>query len=123
MMNNLPTLVLGASENPSRYSNRAVKQLLAHGHEVYALGKRKGTIGNIPIHTEWPHHLSIHTITLYVNANNQKEYYNNIIALQPKRVIFNPGAENNELVSQLNQEGIETMNACTLVLLNTGQFV
>ena len=123
MINNIPTLVLGASENPARYSHIAVKRLLNHGHEVFALGNKPGKINDVTIHTDFPENQNIHTITLYLNASNQKEYYNKIIELEPERVIFNPGTENTELREKLNNSGISSMNACTLVLLNTGQYV
>lgn len=123
MANNLPTLVLGASEKQSRYSNRAVKNLLRHGHQIYALGKRPGKIQSVQINTAWPQNHQFHTITLYLNPTNQKEYYQNIINMQPERVIFNPGSENPELEQLLKNANIKTLRACTLVLLNTGQYV
>jgi predicted CoA-binding protein len=116
------TLVLGASQNPERYSFLAVQQLSKHQHPVIAIGKNKGAIGNVEIETEKKQLNDIDTVTLYLNPANQKEYYNYIFSLHPKRIIFNPGAENAELENLAKEKGIKTMEACTLVLLSTGQF-
>jgi predicted CoA-binding protein len=116
------TLVIGASANPARYSNLAVKKLAAYQHPVVALGKRIGTIGNNTIETEKKDFENIDTVTLYLNPTNQKEYYDYILSLHPKRIIFNPGAENDELADIAAQNNIKTQEACTLVLLSTGQY-
>ena len=123
MTNNLSTLVIGASEKPTRYSHIAVKRLVSHGHKVYALGLRKGNIGEISVETDWPDHLQFHTVTLYLNPTNQEQYYEKIIHLRPKRVIFNPGTENPKFYKILKENEISVEIACTLVLLNTGQYV
>jgi predicted CoA-binding protein len=115
-------LVLGASENPDRYSNLAVQKLAAHEHPVIALGRKKGAIANIPIDTEKKTFNDIDTVTLYLNPANQKEYYDYIISLHPKRIIFNPGTENDELIGLAQKNGIKAQEACTLVLLSTGQY-
>ena len=116
------TLVIGASANPERYSNLAVKKLLAHDHPVVALGKRPGMIGNTAIITDKKTLEDIDTVTLYLNSENQKPYYDYILGLRPKRIIFNPGAENEELEMLAEENGIKTMEACTLVLLSTSQY-
>ena len=116
------TLVLGASENRNRYSNLATNNLVAKGHEVVAVGKRTGHINGITIETEKLPLIGVDTVTLYLNPNNQKQYYDYILSLQPKRVIFNPGAENDELAELLKSKGIKAQEACTLVLLSTGQY-
>jgi uncharacterized protein len=116
------TLVLGASENPERYSNLAVKKLLANNHPVIAWSKRKGSIGNTVFETEQRQFENIDTVTIYLNPGHQKEYYNYIFSLRPKRIIFNPGTENDELMELAKKEGIVTQEACTLVLLSTGQY-
>ena len=122
IMANKKTLVLGASANPSRYSNLAVNSLAAKGHDVIAVGRREGKIGNTPITTEQREITNLDTITLYLNAQNQKNYYDYIIAQKPKRIIFNAGAENDELADLAKKAGILTQEACTLVLLSTGQY-
>ncbi|MFN0032007.1 MAG: CoA-binding protein [Flavobacteriales bacterium] len=116
------TLVLGASLNPSRYSHLAVQSLQAAGVPVVAIGLRNGSIGQTHIVTGKPSLQDIHTITLYMNANNQKMWYEYIFSLNPKRIIFNPGAENDELQSLAMARGIEATVGCTLVMLRTGQF-
>ena len=116
------TLVIGASENPDRYSNLAVKKLTAYHHPVVALGRRPGSIGPTTIETEKKAFADIDTVTLYLNSHNQKEYYSYILSLHPRRIIFNPGAENDELETLARQNGIATQEACTLVLLSTGQY-
>jgi len=116
------TLVIGASANPERYSYLAVQRLSANQHPVIALGLKKGIIGNTEIETEKKSFEQIDTVTLYINPVHQKDYYDYILSLQPKRIIFNPGAENDELFSLAQQKGIKVMEACTLVLLSTGQY-
>ncbi|MBN9298412.1 MAG: CoA-binding protein [Filimonas sp.] len=116
------TVVLGASENPERYSNMAVQKLTAHGHPVVAIGKKAGKIGNVDITTEHAELTDIDTVTVYLNAQNQKAYYDYILSLKPKRIVFNPGAENEELEDIATKNGIQPVEACTLVLLSTGQY-
>jgi predicted CoA-binding protein len=116
------TLVIGASENPARYSNLAIRRLADHHHPVIAIGREKGAVGNVTIETEKKQFDSIDTVTLYLNPANQREYYDYILSLHPKRIIFNPGAENDELSTLAAQNGIHTKEACTLVLLSTGQY-
>ncbi|MDQ6757689.1 MAG: CoA-binding protein [Bacteroidota bacterium] len=121
-MANKKTLVLGASANPSRYSNLAINKLAAHNNDVVAIGKKKGKVANVEIDTEQKPISDIDTITLYLNPTNQKPYYDYILSLHPKRIIFNPGTENDELENLAKQKGIKVMEACTLVLLSTGQY-
>jgi uncharacterized protein len=121
-MENKKTLVLGASENPARYSNMAVTRLKNHQHPVVAIGKKKGTVAGIAIETEKIKVDDIDTVTLYLSPAHQKEYYDYIISLHPKRIIFNPGAENDELADLALKNNIKPIEACTLVLLSTGQY-
>lgn len=116
------TLVLGASTNPERYSFLAVERLTAHQHSVVAIGNKAGSIGNTEIITTHPHSENIDTVTLYLNPSHQKEYYNYILSLKPKRIIFNPGTENKELYDLVLQNNIQPIEACTLVMLSTGQY-
>lgn len=116
------TLVLGASPNPERYSYLAVKRLIANEHPVVALGNRKGVIDKTAIYTQKEQFEDIDTVTLYLNPTRQKEYYDYILSLHPKRIIFNPGTENDELSILAEQKGITVVEACTLVLLSTGQY-
>ncbi len=116
------TLVLGASENPARYSYLAIKRLRNNQHPVVAIGKKKGMVAGIVIETEKIPVTEIDTITLYLNPAHQKEYYDYIISLHPKRIIFNPGTENDELAGLAVKNNIKALEACTLVLLSTGQY-
>ncbi|MEO5562106.1 MAG: CoA-binding protein [Chitinophagaceae bacterium] len=116
------TLVLGASGNPSRYSYMAIQRLRDLGHPVVAIGRKNSMVGDVPVTTEKKESADVDTITLYLNEKNQKEYYDYILSLKPKRIIFNPGAENDELADLAKKENIELIEACTLVLLTTGQY-
>ena len=116
------TVVLGASPNPERYSNMAVNKLVAHGHPVVAIGNRAAAIGDVPIIKEHPQLEHVDTITLYMNPRLQEEYYDYILQLHPRRIIFNPGTENDKLENLARQNNIQPVQACTLVLLSTGQF-
>ncbi len=123
--NTKTVLVLGASMKPTRYSNKAVLALKERGHEVYAIGRSDGQINGITIEdslADLDNGIEVHTISMYLREVHQSEYEKDIIAMKPKRVIFNPGAENAEFYDKLNKEGIEAMNACTLVLLSIGNF-
>jgi len=116
------TLVIGASLNPSRYSNMAMIRLTQNGHLVKAVGLREGVVSGVNITKEKEGFIDIDTITLYLNAKRQIDYYKYIISLNPKRVIFNPGTENSELYRILKENNIEFEVACTLVLLRTNQY-
>ncbi len=116
------TLVLGATENPARYSYLAVKKLLSKGQAVLAIGKTGGIVDGVQIDKEPMPSEEVDTVTMYLNALHQKAYYDYILSLKPRRIIFNPGAENEELEQIANKAGIETIEACTLVMLTTGQF-
>ncbi|MCH2490993.1 MAG: CoA-binding protein [Flavobacteriales bacterium] len=116
------TLVIGASLNPSRFSNLAINRLVTYDHPVEAIGLRKGVVAGIDITTEKEDFEQIDTITLYLNAKRQQEYYDYILSLKPKRVIFNPGTENPELYELLQKNNINVEVACTLVLLGTNQY-
>ena len=116
------TLVIGASENPDRYSNKAIKSLVSHNHEVVAIGLRAGEVAGVSFNSEKKAFENVDTVTLYVGPQNQPEYYKYILSLNPLRVIFNPGTENPEFITKLESVGIYPEIACTLVLLATGQY-
>lgn len=116
------TLVLGASENPARYSQLAINRLINNQHPVVAIGKRKGMVAGVPIETDKIPVKDIDTVTLYLNPAHQQAYYDYIISLHPRRIIFNPGSENDELVKLAIKNDIIPLEACTLVLLSTGQY-
>lgn len=116
------TLVIGASLKPNRYSNLAVHRLVGNGITTEAFGLKSGEISNVQVKTKLDEFQNIHTITLYLNPLRQQTYYNAIVLLSPKRVIFNPGTENPEFYRLLEENGIDVEVACTLVLLSTGQY-
>lgn len=116
------TVVLGASDNPARYSFLAVEKLKRFGHDVVAIGKKEGKVGDTDVITERPDVKNVDTVTLYLNPQHQKQYYDYILSLHPRRIIFNPGAENDELYDLAKTNGIQPVEACTLVMLSTGQY-
>ena len=116
------TLVLGASVKADRYSNIVIKRLLDKQHEVKALGVRVGEVEGVQIDVEKFNYEGVDTVTLYLNPSRQVEYYDYIVSLKPKRVIFNPGTENMEFIALLKQHKIESEIACNLVLLATNQY-
>ena len=119
---NKTTLVLGASINPNRYANIAIKRLIDKDVPVLAIGSRRGRVLDVTIETEKIIFKDVDTVTLYLNPEHQKEYYDYIISLKPQRVIFNPGTENKEFSDKLKDNDIAFIEACTLVLLSTNQY-
>jgi len=119
-------LVIGASLKPVRFSNIAINMLTEFHHNIYALGLRSGFVNGVEIETDKnkvvPSNVEIDTVTLYLNATRQKECYDYILELKPKRVIFNPGTENDEFYDLLSKSNIDYEVACTLILLRTGLF-
>ena len=116
------TLVMGASTEPTRYAYKAVKMLQCYGHPVVAVGKKADMLDGVAIEKEQVHFDGVDTVTLYLNPMNQKQYYDYIVGLNPKRVIFNPGTENPELYALLKENDIEVEVGCTLVMLSVNQF-
>ena len=116
------TLVLGASPNPIRFSYKAVKSLQRHDVPVVPVGIKTGEIGGLEIIKTRPEMDDIHTVTLYIGPARQKEYYSWLLSLYPKRIIFNPGTENQEFMDMARKEGIEVLEDCTLIMLNAGRF-
>lgn len=116
------TVVLGASPNPVRFSYKAVKSLLRHDQEVVAVGFREGLIEDEKILVGMPPIEGVHTVSIYIGSSRQAEYYDYIISLKPKRVIFNPGTVNPEFMARLHREGIEPVSECMLVLLNDKEY-
>lgn len=122
MPNSKKTLVLGASDNPARYSYMAINKLRGHGHEVVGIGRKKVVVSDVSVGTDPIKIKDLDTVTLYLSPAHQEAYYDYILQLHPKRVIFNPGTENEELETKLQEKNIPFMEACTLVLLSTGQY-
>lgn len=123
-MNTSPkkTVVIGATENPARYANQATRSLLRYGHAVELIGLRAGTIAGHTIQTGQPTLNDVDTVTLYVGPQNQATLYDYVKAMKPRRVIFNPGTENPVFERELQQAGIESIEACTLVMLSVGNY-
>jgi len=116
------TLILGATTDSNRYAYLAAERLQQHGHEFVPIGRKKGEVLGKAIINDRPMIDGVDTVTLYINAQNQIEEYKYILSLKPKRVIFNPGTENEELEKILQNNGIETIEGCTLVMLSAGTF-
>ena len=118
------TLVLGASTNPSRYAHLAMQMLAEARQPTLAVGLKAGEVAGVPIQTDWEPETwpEIDTLTLYLNPQRQLPYQESILALSPRRVIFNPGTENPTFAAELEEAGIEAVFACTLVMLRTGQY-
>lgn len=121
-MANKKTLILGATPNSGRYAYLAANRLVKAGHDIINIGIKKGEVAGVPIKPAEDVYTDVDTITLYVGPQNQPPLYDYILNTHPKRIIFNPGTENNELRKMANAKGIETEYACTLVMLSTGQY-
>lgn len=122
MLQEKKTLVLGASLKEERYSNMAIRNLRRHHQPVVAVGLREGDVGDVHIVKDVPAGLQVDTVTVYLNVHNQEPWEQRILAMKPKRIIFNPGAENAAFMRRAEKAGIEVLEACTLVMLNTGQY-
>lgn len=118
----MKTLIIGASNNPTRYSYKAAHKLKNNGYEIVPFGVKKGEVAGETMLNDWDSSWEIDTVTLYINKNLQKEYYDKLIALKPRRVIFNPGTENPELYTLLKSNDIAFEEACTLVLLGMNTY-
>jgi|SRR5690606_12722576 len=116
------TLIVGASTNPARYAYLVANKLVRKGYPIVNVGRKEGKVAGVDIEKMDVVHADIDTITLYVGPQNQAIYYDYILQTKPKRVIFNPGTENEELKQMLDDAGVETVEACTLVMLNTEQY-
>ena len=116
------TLIIGASTNKDRYSYKVIRKLRKLNFDVYALGLYEGEIMDVKIRTQPLNFKNIHTVSIYLRSQNQFQYLNYLLKLKPKRVIFNPGSENEVLTNKLKEKKISCENSCTLVLLSTNQY-
>ena len=116
------SVVLGASSNHSRYSNKAVRSLLKRDHEVVPVGTKTGEIKELEILTGKPVIPDVDTVLLYLAPNRQSEYYDYVLSLKPRRVIFNPGTHNPEFIDLVKENGIEAVEDCALIMLNSGEY-
>jgi predicted CoA-binding protein len=116
-------VIIGASDNPERYSHRALMLLRKHGHEVIPVHPKLTTIEDLSVVPDIASiQGAVDTVTMYVGPQISSGLADKLVALRPRRVIFNPGAENLELAAKLREAGIACEDACTLVLLSTGAF-
>jgi hypothetical protein len=118
----MTTLIIGASNNPDRYSYKAANKLKNHGHSIIPFGVKKGVVASEKMLNDWESTWEVDTVTMYVNKKLQQAYYDKIIALKPRRVIFNPGTENPEFYELLAANNIIAEEACTLVLLSMNTY-
>ena len=118
----MKTLVLGATPNPSRYAYIAAHRLVKAGHDIVNVGIKEGEVAGAEILNGQPSLEGIDTVTLYVGTRNQADYYDWLMDLKPRRIIFNPGTENPELARLAREHGVETQTGCTLVMLASGQY-
>jgi predicted CoA-binding protein len=122
-MNKQTVVVLGASNKPERFSNMAIKKLIQHGHRVVPVHPRLTEIDGVPVISDMENiDESIDTLTLYVGPQRIQPLIEKIVALHPKRVIFNPGTESVSLENRLAENNIAFVRACTLVMLDSGDF-
>ncbi len=116
------TLVIGVSSNSNRYANQLVERLVGIGEEVIPFGRATGTVEGLEILTKWDENWEVDTVSLYLRGDRQVPYYEDILQLNPRRVIFNPGTENPEFSEMLSANGVEVEVACSLVLLRLGEY-
>lgn len=116
------TMVLGASPHPDRYSHLAVQRLVKYAMPVIAVGNRVGWIGEVPILKKVPDDAVIDTVTLYLSPMNHAHWRERILALAPRRIIFNPGTEHPGFEAMAKAEGIDVVRGCTLVMLSVGTY-
>jgi predicted CoA-binding protein len=118
------TLIVGATTNPSRYAYMAAERLTEHGHEIIPIGIKKGEVFQkaiLPIR-EKPSVGAIDTITLYIGPHHQAEHIDYLLSLNPGRIIFNPGTENDAFMAKAEALGIDVVEGCTLVMLRVGVY-
>ncbi len=121
-MQNKNVAILGASDDKDRYSYMAFRLLKDHGYLPVPIHPSLGEIEGEKVFKSLSEAPSADTLTLYVNPKISSQMMADIIKFGAKRVIFNPGTENPELREKLHQNGVEVLEACTLVMLKTGQF-
>lgn len=116
------TVILGATDNSDRFAYKAAHSLVRYGHPIAPVGLKKGNVAGHEIYNDQPAIPDVDTVTLYVGTRNQPPLYDYILGLQPKRIIFNPGTENEELRRMAKDRGIQTVEGCTLVMLASGTY-
>ncbi len=119
----MTTLILGASDNPTRFSNRAQRKLLQYGHAAILVNPKGGEIDGLKVYPQLADvDQMIETVTVYINPSYLTNEIDNIIKLNPKRVIFNPGSESAEAAKAFSEQGIQVIEDCTLLMLDGGRY-
>jgi len=118
------TVVVGASPNPSRYAYRASHMLSEYGHDIVPLSIKRGSVAGEEIKDlrQRPHISDIDTLTLYIGPQHHNQWMEYLLELSPRRIIFNPGTENPDFIAQAEAKGIEVVEGCTLVMLQSGVY-
>jgi predicted CoA-binding protein len=118
------TVIIGATTNPGRYAFLAARMLTEYNHEIVPVGIKDGAVFGKEILDifERPPIEGVHTVTLYIGPQRQPEHIDYILSLRPKRIIFNPGTENDDFEQRARKQGVETLEACTLVMLRSLQY-
>ena len=118
------TVIIGATTDPSRYAYLAARMLTQYNNEILPIGIKKGDLFGTKILNifDKPKVDDVHTITLYIGPQRQPEWYEYLMSLNPKRIIFNPGTENDVLIRMAEERGIEAVEGCTLVMLRSNQY-
>ncbi|MCF8331353.1 MAG: CoA-binding protein [Bacteroidales bacterium] len=122
MLESKKTMVLGVSPDPSKRAYKVCQKLLQKGHSIRPVGIREGNVENTPIITHETNPEPVHTVVIYLRAERQKNWIPYIMASTPKRIIFNPGAENEELIDKAKTKGIEILYECTILMLSSNRF-
>ncbi|MFZ6014353.1 MAG: CoA-binding protein [Bacteroidota bacterium] len=118
------TVIIGATTNPGRYAYLAARMLKDYNHKIVPVGVKDGFVFGEEILDifEKPVIRDVDTVTLYIGPHRQPEWYDYILSLKPKRIIFNPGTENDEFEGKAAAQGVETVEGCTLVMLRSNQY-
>lgn len=118
------TVVVGASPNPNRYAYRAANMLSDYGHPIIPLSIKRGNVAGEDIRDlkEQPHISDVDTLTLYIGPQHHAQWIDYLLSLSPRRIIFNPGTENPAFMEQAEAQGIEVVQGCTLVMLQSGTY-
>ncbi|CAH0999996.1 hypothetical protein LEM8419_01207 [Neolewinella maritima] len=118
----MTTLILGATTNPTRYASLAAERLVSRGHRIIPVGIKQGKVQGAEILNGLPDVPEVDTVTLYVGPVHQPQYYDWLLRVAPRRIIFNPGTENAELMKLARENDIEVVAGCTLVMLAGGTY-
>ncbi len=122
MFESKKTIVLGASPDPLKRAHRVCTKLMEKGHDVLPVGIKEGVIGDQAIITSSENVCEVHTVVIFIRAARQEQWLDYILACKPKRIIFNPGSENDNLIRMALDNGIEVLHECTILMLSSNRF-